>query len=161
MKIKSTVEKIQTEKSGSRIQYSPEEKIQVIVVDNFPHLGTLTALRFIEWTQQHPEGMVSLPTGKTPEYFIHETRRFLETWSRKETQKELADWGIDTEKKPDMRGLSFVQIDEFYPINPLHTNSFFRLAQPNSCLGLRSLGIFCLLFLLQLVYSLYLKLILF
>ena len=121
----SAVEKIQTQKNGIQLRYAPEEKIPVIVVDSFPHLGTLTSLRFIEWIQQHPEGLVSLPTGKTPEYFIHETQRYLETWTNKKTQRELEEWGIDASKKPDMRGLSFVQIDEFYPINPLHTNSFY------------------------------------
>ncbi|MBE0666324.1 MAG: hypothetical protein IH593_01490, partial [Bacteroidales bacterium] len=41
-----------------------------IVVKNFPNLGLLTALRFLEWVAENPEGVISLPTGKTPEYFI-------------------------------------------------------------------------------------------
>ena len=41
-----------------------------ITVDNFPKLGLLTALRFLEWVLENPEGVISLPTGKTPEYFI-------------------------------------------------------------------------------------------
>jgi glucosamine-6-phosphate deaminase len=121
----SKVEQVQLERSGIRLQYPGDERIPALVVDNFPHLGTLTALRFIEWVQNNPEGVIALPTGKTPEYFIHETQRILGTWSQRSTQRELAEWGIDTGNKPEMGGLSFVQIDEFYPINPLHTNSFF------------------------------------
>ena len=43
--------------------------IPFIAVDNFPLLGKLAALRFIEWVADNPEGVISLPTGKTPEYF--------------------------------------------------------------------------------------------
>ena len=39
--------------------------------------GKLTALRFLEWVQQNPEGVVSLPTGKTPEYFIRWVTEYL------------------------------------------------------------------------------------
>ena len=45
------------------ILYEPEEKIPTIVVNNFPALGKLTALRFIEWVQNNPGGVISLPTG--------------------------------------------------------------------------------------------------
>ena len=44
--------------------------IPFVIVKNFPELGMLTALRFLEWVSENPEGTVSLPTGKTPEYFI-------------------------------------------------------------------------------------------
>jgi len=47
-----------------------DERIQVVVLPSFPELGKLVALRFIEWVQHNPEGVASLPTGKTPEYFI-------------------------------------------------------------------------------------------
>ena len=43
--------------------YPPTEKIKTIVVENFPGLGKLAAMRFIEWVQEHPEGVISLPTG--------------------------------------------------------------------------------------------------
>ncbi len=45
-------------------------KIPYIIVDNFPVLGFLTSLRFLEWVSKNPEGVISLPTGKTPEYFM-------------------------------------------------------------------------------------------
>jgi len=37
---------------------------------------------------------------------------------------ELAAVGIDTSRKPELKGLHFVQIDEFYPIDPNQHNSF-------------------------------------
>ncbi len=121
----SEVEKIAIEKSGFKLQYLPEEKIGVVTVGSFPELGTLTALRFIEWVQKNPGGVISLPTGKTPEFFIKEVQRFLNTWERKETKEELESWGINPSIKPDMESLHFVQIDEFYPINPNQHNSFY------------------------------------
>jgi len=119
----STVENSYLQHSGFKLKYEPEEKIGVIIVESFPELGRLAALRFLEWTQANPGGVISLPTGKTPEYFIQEVRRFLDTWNRKETTRELEQWGLDPSKKPDMKSLSFVQIDEFYPINPLQHNT--------------------------------------
>jgi len=123
-KIASAVERVYLEESGRQASYDPQEKINIIEVPNFPHLGRLTSLRFLEWALENPEGVISLPTGKTPEYFIKWTRSYLANWSKKETQKELGNAGIDTSRKPDLRGLHFVQIDEFYPIEPSQQNSF-------------------------------------
>lgn len=120
----STVEKIFLKTSGEEAWYPPQEKIKSIVVADFPGLGKLSALRFIEWLQMNPQGVISLPTGKTPEYFIHYVTHYLYTWDKKETQKELDDFGIDTGKKPDVSEHTFIQIDEFYPMNPSHENSF-------------------------------------
>jgi len=106
--------------------YPPGERIATIVVDNFPALGRLAAMRFLEWIQQNPEGVVSLPTGKTPEHFIKWVNHLLATWHEPATKQALEDSGIDPARKPDMRGLHFVQIDEFYPINPLQENSFYH-----------------------------------
>jgi glucosamine-6-phosphate deaminase len=104
--------------------YSPTEKIPAIVVPHFPMLGKLTALRFIEWVQHNPGGVVSLPTGKTPEYFIKWVTRFLKGWNTVAIQSELEAAGIIPSIKPDMKSLHFVQIDEFYPINSTQANSF-------------------------------------
>lgn len=100
-------------------------KMPYIVVQNFPSLGLLTALRFIEWVAENPDGVISLPTGKTPEYFIKWTSRILSNWQNPETRRLLAENGLLLDKKPSLKGLHFVQIDEFYPINPKHHNSFF------------------------------------
>ncbi len=120
----SSVEKIELERSGRAFRYTPTEKIDVIEVNNFPLLGKLTAFRFIEWVLKNPGGVVSLPTGKTPEHFIKWVTRILERWETKEIQLILADYGIAGSKRPDMKSLSFVQIDEFYPMDSSQHNSF-------------------------------------
>jgi glucosamine-6-phosphate deaminase len=120
----SKVEQAALARSGEALIYTPAEKIGVITVDHFPALGHLTALRFLEWVQSNPGGVVSLPTGKTPEYFIKHVIRILKTWKSAGTKRELEENGIDPAVKPDMHSLHFVQIDEFYPIDPAQHNSF-------------------------------------
>ena len=100
-------------------------KLPYIIVQNFPDLGLLTSLRFLEWLAENPEGVISLPTGKTPEYFIKWTQRFLEGWNKPEIRELMTKNGLSITRKPSMRGLHFVQMDEFYPINPKQHNSFF------------------------------------
>jgi glucosamine-6-phosphate deaminase len=120
----SRVEQFFLAASGRPLQFAPAEKIGVIEVSDFPTLGRLTALRFLEWTIENPEGVVSLPTGKTPEHFIKWTIHFLRNWTSKDVRGQLDDVGIGSGKPPEMRGLRFVQIDEFYPIEPSQHNSF-------------------------------------
>ncbi len=124
--MESPVEEHALRHSGEPLKIPPTEKTGIIIVDNFPQLGKLAALRFIEWVQRNPEGVISLPTGKTPEYFIKETERYLKSWENRETRKELEEAGIDPGVKPDMSRLAFVQIDEFYPIDPSQHNSFYH-----------------------------------
>ena len=123
--LSSNVEKYFLKKSGKEFQYKPTEYIPVIQVENFPELGKLTALRFVEWLQQNPDGVVSLPTGKTPEHFIKWVSRILNDWDSEFIQKILAEVKIDTSKKPDLSEIRFVQIDEFYPIDSGQHNSFY------------------------------------
>ena len=125
-KVNSSVEQKALALSHEKLSYSPSEKVGVIVVENFPMLGKLTALRFLEWAQQNPGGVVSLPTGKTPEHFIKWVTYFLRNWTNLQARKELEENGIDPSIQPDIFSLHFVQIDEFYPINPEHENSFFH-----------------------------------
>jgi glucosamine-6-phosphate deaminase len=117
------VEQTFFDRSG-RKEYST--KLPYIVVGNFPNLGLLTSLRFLEWVSQNPEGVISLPTGKTPEYFIKWTQKFLNEWNNPGTRKLMEQNGFVPHKKPSFRGLHFVQIDEFYPINPNQHNSFYN-----------------------------------
>jgi len=119
----SAVEKALLAASPFEAQYAPTEKMRAIVVENFPALGKATALRFLEWVQQNPKGVCSLPTGKTPEYFIKWCQVLLKEWDSPASQKEVAAAGLGP-KKPDLSGLTFVQIDEFYPISPEQGNSF-------------------------------------
>lgn len=106
--------------------YGPDEQIPVITVRNFPALGQLIAMRFLEWVQDHPGGVVSLPTGKTPEHFIKWVSRVMQTWDDPATRELLERHGVDPGRRPDMRSLHFVQIDEFYPIQPTQKNSFYH-----------------------------------
>jgi glucosamine-6-phosphate deaminase len=99
--------------------------VPYIIVKNFPELGLLTALRFIEWLAENPEGVISLPTGKTPEYFIKWTKRLLNGWNDREMRNFMGKNGLKPAAKPSLKGLHFVQIDEFYPINPKQHNSFY------------------------------------
>lgn len=104
---------------------TPGTKTPYILVDSFPKLGLMTCLRFFEWVNANPEGVISLPTGKTPEYFIKWVTYMLESWEDRELTKLRNDFGLHLKEKPDLRGLQFTQIDEFYPINCRHHNSFF------------------------------------
>ena len=101
-------------------------KMPYITVENFPKLGMLTSLRFLEWVAQNPNGVISLPTGKTPEYFIKYTHFFLENWYNKKGQDILTAYGLSGVKKPVLSGLQFVQMDEFYPIASKQHNSFYN-----------------------------------
>jgi glucosamine-6-phosphate deaminase len=120
----SSVEERELKRSGRKSIYAPVEKVNVIEVSNFPILGKLTALRFIEWVLKNPGGVISLPTGKTPEHFITWVTRILERWESPEIKKLLEKEGIESSRRPDMKSLSFVQIDEFYPMDARQQNSF-------------------------------------
>ncbi|MBK7479915.1 MAG: glucosamine-6-phosphate isomerase [Bacteroidales bacterium] len=100
--------------------------IPYIVVPNVPALGMLAALRFLEWVDGNPEGVISLPTGKTPEYFIKWTSRLLNGWDDKENRALMERHGLSLQKKPSLRGLRFVQTEDFYPIDPEQHNSYYH-----------------------------------
>ena len=119
----SNTEKIFQEESGIK---NITTKIPYLAVKNFPKLGLLTALRFLEWASENPEGVISLPTGKTPEYFIKYIQFFLENWNEKKAKEILDKYGFSGVSKPDLSRLQFVQIDEFYPIPPEQHNSFYN-----------------------------------
>jgi len=121
----SQVEKTALAHSPFEALYPPAEKVKTIVVDNFPALGKLAAMRFIEWVQQNPNGVVSLPTGKTPEHFIKWVTHLLASWEQTGVRAELKKNGVNPDQRPAMHGLHFVQIDDFYPINSAQQNSFF------------------------------------
>jgi len=107
----------------------PTTPIPHIVVNNVPDLGLLTALRFLEWTADNPQGVISLPTGKTPEYFIKWTQHILANWNNAKTEKLRKENGLVISEKPDLSQLRFVQIDEFYPIDPEQQNSMINYVQ--------------------------------
>jgi len=116
------VEKAFFELSGAMPQHA---RMPYILVDNFPQLGLLTALRFLEWVSENPNGVISLPTGKTPEHFIKWTKYFLDNWKDKKVIEIRSKYGLDIKEKPNLSQLHFVQIDEFYPISSKQQNSFY------------------------------------
>jgi len=91
VKVLTPVEQSFVKRSG-RTEWST--KTPYIVVQNFPNLGLLTSLRFLEWVSENPEGLISLPTGKTPEYFVKWTIKFLNGWGKSETGRIMADNGF-------------------------------------------------------------------
>lgn len=99
-------------------------KIPVIVTDNYVELGQLTALRFLEWVSLNPTGVVALPTGKTPEFFIKWMEYYLANWKKEVTSGILGKIGFTSTEKPDFSQLHFFQLDEFFPIHPEHERSF-------------------------------------
>jgi glucosamine-6-phosphate deaminase len=99
-------------------------KIPLIVVDNYVELGQLTALRFLEWVCLNPGGVIALPTGKTPEFFIRWVQFYMANWKKELNDGILARIGLDKKLQPDMKSLHFFQLDEFFPIRPEHERSF-------------------------------------
>jgi glucosamine-6-phosphate deaminase len=122
----SNVEKQVINQTGRQAIYPPTEKIPCIVVDNFPMLGKITALRFIEWVKENPGGIISLPTGKTPEFFIKWAKYYLDNWKNKEVKEELETYAIETKNPPEIKSFRFIQMDEFYPMDPNEQNSFYQ-----------------------------------
>ena len=84
-------------------------RTRTLVTDNYILLGQLTALRFIEWVSKNPGGVVALPTGKTPEFFIKWLEYYLENWDREASDGILGKLGIE---RPDFSTLHFFQLDE-------------------------------------------------
>jgi glucosamine-6-phosphate deaminase len=115
---RSFFEHSKTENISTRIPY--------ITVENFPTLGLFTALRFIEWVSENPTGVISLPTGKTPEYFIKWTKRIVDNWNDNQIKDLRKNYGLNASVRPDLSKLQFVQIDEFYPISSNQHNSFYH-----------------------------------
>jgi glucosamine-6-phosphate deaminase len=103
---------------------SKYHKIPLIVVDNYVELGQLTALRFLEWVSLNPGGVIALPTGKTPEFFIKWVQFYLTNWKKEQNNGILAKIGLDKNLSPDLKSLHFFQLDEFFPIKPEHERSF-------------------------------------
>ncbi|KAK3257962.1 hypothetical protein CYMTET_32965 [Cymbomonas tetramitiformis] len=133
--VKSVVENNALVRSGRSESYDGEI-IKVIEVENFPILGKLVALRFLEWVQQNEGGVISLPTGRTPEHFIKWVKFFLKHWDDEKTQNEMQAMGLNpSQGRPNMQSLHFVQIDEFYPINSANKNTFFQYVREHYIAG--------------------------
>jgi 6-phosphogluconolactonase/glucosamine-6-phosphate isomerase/deaminase len=104
-----------------------EEKIPTIEVTNIYDLGKLVSQRFMEWVHLNPTGVVALPTGRTPEFFIKTLEKYKSQWDSAEVQEDLKDTNLVSFPKTDK--LRFVMLDEFFPMPSSHRNSFCRYIQ--------------------------------
>jgi len=104
-------------------------QLPYITVESFPKLGLLSALSFLEWTGENPDGVISLPTGKTAQYFIQFTHLLLDNWNKKKGRDLLERYNLQDLKKPDLGKLQFVQMGEFYPIDTKQHNSLCNYAE--------------------------------
>lgn len=112
----TTVEQKFLVKSGRQASY-PNEYFNVIEVRNNYELGKLTALRFIEWAAQNPNGVIAFTSGSTPEFFIKFLDYYKNNWSKTDVQNELHYYGIHLKKFPKTSDLKLVQMEEIYPLN--------------------------------------------
>ena len=111
-------------KSGRKPSYEGE-KIPIIEVQNVYELGQLVAISFLEWVTANPRGVIALPTGRTPEYFIKTLERFRNTWGAPALVSELTALGFKPGPTfPDTSKVSFAMLDEFFPMDTNHRNSF-------------------------------------
>ena len=104
----SNVERLWAERSQQQQIYTPTEKLRTLVVEQFPEMGKLTALRFLEWAQRNPGWSVALPTGKTPEHFIKWTSHILQNWNSPQVRELLEHNDLNPANKPDLSSLHFV-----------------------------------------------------
>lgn len=123
-------EKAFLQKSGREPIYEGEY-FPIIETANVCELGKLTAISFIDWINENPNGVISLPTGKTPELFIEYLKYYKDHWNEPRVQKDLAFYGIKIKNFPETKGLKFVQLDEFYPIEAEQRNSFISYIKTN------------------------------
>ncbi|WP_372933388.1 glucosamine-6-phosphate isomerase [Mariniphaga sediminis] len=104
-------------------------RMPYIAVDGFPKLGLLSSLSFLEWASENPNGVVSLPTGKTAQYFLQFTHLLLDNWDNKKGKDIREKYGLSGVKKPSLKDLQLVQQGEFYPINSEQHNSLYNFVQ--------------------------------
>lgn len=118
---KAFLDEVNAGKISARMPY--------ITVESFPKLGLLSALSFLEWVNENPKGVISLSTGKTAQYFLKFLHQFLENWDDVKWKGLREKYGLKGIDKPVMDKLQFVQMAEFYPIDPLQHNSLCNYVQ--------------------------------
>lgn len=107
------------------------EKIKVHEVATIAQLGKYSAYTFLQWVKHNPTGVISLPTGKTPQAFIQALKYIKQNWHSDVVQKEAAQYGLQGDYFPQTSGLTFVQMDEFFLMYPGQKNSFSSYIKRN------------------------------
>lgn len=128
----TTVEKKFLSDSGRQAAYK-HELIPVIETRNQYELGKLTALRFLEWVKDNPNGVISLTSGNTPEYFIKYLSYYKRKWQDPKVRAELSAYGDFPESFPDTSNLRFVQIEDYYPLSAKHYKKVSNYIQRHYC----------------------------
>ncbi|CEM29934.1 unnamed protein product [Vitrella brassicaformis CCMP3155] len=103
------------------------ERLPVIEFLSPIELGRHLALRFLAFAKSKPRGVIALPTGKTPEMFIKFLTLYRDEWGSKAVEEDFRQGGLASLMGgpfPDTSELTFVQLDEFFPILPSHKNAF-------------------------------------
>ncbi len=91
---------------------NPSTALPYIIAENFPKLGLFAALRFLEWVHENPDGVISLPTGKTPEYFIKWVTHLAANWSDKSLTSLRHEHGLPLKQLPTSGKSNFACIFE-------------------------------------------------
>ena len=110
-------------------------RMPYIAVDSFPKLGLLSAMSFLEWVSENPHGLVSLPVGKTAQYFLQFTHLLLDNWDNQKGKDLREKYGL-TIAKPSLGDLQFVQMGDFYPISSKQHNSLLNFVLKNYIEGM-------------------------
>ncbi len=110
---------------STRQQTYGSEYFAVVEVRNHYDLGKLTALRFIEWVQHNPNGVVAFTSGNTQEFFIKFLDFYKNNWHKPAVQEELRSFGIYLKKFPKTSDLKLVQVEEIYP---LHEKNYKKIS---------------------------------
>ena len=101
------------EKKQYQQQQFASEKIAVAEVASAEEFGHFIALDLLSWIEQNPEGVIALPTGRTPESFIRALEWYKKSWNDPVAEQNRMLWGIRSSQFPNTKKLRFVQIDEF------------------------------------------------
>ena len=82
-------------------KYSKDvENIPIVEVQNVYELGKLVVLSFLEFVKENPRGVIALPTGKTPEYFIKTLDNYKNNWNNLDVKTELKNNGLSCATDP-------------------------------------------------------------
>lgn len=120
--------------SESKLQHLTT-RMPYIAVDSFPKLGLLSAMSFLEWAAENPDGVVSLPVGKTAQYFLQFTHLLLDNWDNEKGIELRQKYGLNV-SRPSLSGLQLVQMGDFYPISSQQHNSLYNFILTNYIEGL-------------------------
>jgi 6-phosphogluconolactonase/glucosamine-6-phosphate isomerase/deaminase len=105
------------------------EKIPVIEVDSVDEFGHYLALDLLFWIDKNPAGVISLPTGRTPESFIRALEWYKKNWLSDAAQKNIKEWGLNLFCFPQTHHIRLIQMDEFLWMTPENPQSYAAYLQ--------------------------------